>query len=294
MSTTILRSSQDESINIVRQIADAGSIESRYVRRTEDTVIIYLSSMTGCDRACRFCHLTQTGQTDMTPVDLEGYRRQAGDLFDILNAEGKLEGAKIVHFNFMARGDALSNLHFINNTKRIIKALADIADWYHLDPKFKISTIFPKIDYSEEFLKSWVSTTLDIHPEIEFYYSLYSLDPAFRKRWIPKSLDPEFVGSIFENTVKRVRLHHALIDGENTSAKDIAAIGQWLERYNIHCHFNIVRYNPFNEACGYEASEATMEEYRTRMDKLSRIVSTRIISKVGFDVNASCGMFVNE
>jgi 23S rRNA (adenine2503-C2)-methyltransferase len=294
MESSILRSTEDRSINIVNPTDDGGAIEARFVQRTEDTIVVYLSSMSGCNLSCRFCHLTQTGQTMMTPVTVDGYRKQAGAIFDILQAEKKLEGVKIVHFNFMARGDALSNPHFIENTADVITALRDKADWYGLAPKFKISTIFPKSDYSDAFLQKWVATTLTLHPDIEFYYSLYALNNEFRKRWIPKAMDPEVVGAMFRGTVKRLRLHHALIEGENTSVKNLVAIGQWMERHDIHGHFNIVRYNPFSKACGSEASDETIEFWRRGMEKLDRVVSSRVITKVGEDIAASCGMFITE
>lgn len=295
MEAAILVSNQDSSINLVRPTDDGGAIEARFVQRTPDTVIVYLSSASGCDRACRFCHLTQTKQTMMAHVTADEYIQQATEVLDLVAKEGKLEGVTTVHFNFMARGDALLNPHFINDPADVILGLANVAYRFNFEPKFKISTIFPQspiFGSAVTFLKEWTQEVIALHSEVEFYYSLYSLETSFRKRWIPKAMDPEVIGECFADTVGKLRLHHALIKHENAHFNTVARIGQWLHDYNIHSRFNIVRYNPFSSACGQEVDEHEIELHRRSFEKLDNIISAHIITKVGMDVKASCGMFV--
>lgn len=293
-SATILRSQEDKSINFISPTPDNGAIEARFVQRTDDTIIIYLSSATGCNKACRFCHLTQMKQTMMTDVTIAGYLKQANDVMTLLIKEEKLSGVRTVHFNFMARGDALANLHFINYRDIVINELARLAESNGLIPKFKISTIFPSdglFGNGKRNLKLWVQNTLEMHPGVEFYYSLYSLEPAFRKRWIPKSIDPELIGEVFYGTTNKVRIHHALIEGENTSEEDVDSIRNWLSRYGITTCVNIVRYNPFNESSGEEPNSASILKYVNRIKESPYIGDVHIVSRVGFDVKASCGTF---
>ena len=63
-------SSVDASVNWVRE-ADIGRVEARYVRRSDDYFVVYLSSQTGCVQACRMCHLTASGQTQLRNVTLD-------------------------------------------------------------------------------------------------------------------------------------------------------------------------------------------------------------------------------
>lgn len=297
MLTQILESEQDQSINFVNPTEDGGAIESRYVRRTDDTVIIYLSSASGCKLACRFCHLTQTGQTMNSYTNPDGYLQQARDIFNYLAEYDKIKNASLVHFNFMARGDAVENPHFVHQTKNVILGLRDLALSFNLKPLFKISTIFPKSDmfgsdYSQ--LKDWIHTTLNLDDGVEFYYSLYSLDYHFRKRWIPKAIDPEIVGDAFAGTTEKIRLHHALIEGENLSTHDVTLIGEWLQRHRIKAKFNLVRYNPHSTSCGQEPPFALLEIYEKMIADLPNITKTQIISRVGCDVFASCGQFIER
>ncbi len=294
-SVTILRSQEDKSINFISPTPDNGAIEARFVQRTEDTIIIYLSSATGCNKACRFCHLTQMKQTMMTDVTIAGYLKQANDVMTLLIKEEKLSGVRTVHFNFMARGDALANLHFINYRDIVINELARLAESNGLIPKFKISTIFPSdglFGNGKRNLKLWVQNTLEMHPGVEFYYSLYSLEPAFRKRWIPKSIDPELIGEVFYGTTKKMRIHHALIEGENTSDETIKNIKAWLKRHKIITEMNIVRYNPFDTSSGTEPAGEHLMKYVNKMGESPFIAGVHIVTKVGFDVAASCGMFI--
>ncbi len=69
----VLHSYEDKSVNFVFD----NMLEARFVRRVEDYFIVYLSSHDGCNKACRFCHLTQTKQTSFNETTLEEYLIQA-------------------------------------------------------------------------------------------------------------------------------------------------------------------------------------------------------------------------
>lgn len=118
---TAHKSGQDASVNWDRPVA-IGRLEARYVRRSTDYFVVYLSSQTGCAQGCRMCHLTATGQTrlrdttiaemiDQAEIVLDHYRRHA-------------QPARSVHFNFMARGEPLANRAFLSDADGLLDELS--------------------------------------------------------------------------------------------------------------------------------------------------------------------------
>ncbi|NTF17973.1 hypothetical protein G6L37_06120 [Agrobacterium rubi] len=280
---TILRSALDASINFSRSDERGGMVETRFVQRTDERFIIYISSMLGCDKACRFCHLTQTAQTNSTLLTLEEMIEQAETVF----AEVGNAGAQTVHFNFMARGEAMSNPAV--NRELFVK-LAEVASRFGLGARIKLSSILP--------LDVWTNDPHDLYgdgcPPVDFYYSLYSTDDEWRRRWIPKAMKPfdamVWLRNFQKVTSQRVILHWALIDGENDStenARDCAALARLL---GVKAEFNLVRYNPANG----KSREATDESMQAFLAEIEGWISgrTRTVARVGLDVKASCGMFL--
>ena len=131
------------------------------------------------------------------------------------------------------------------------------------------------------------------------YYSLYSLDTQFRKRWIPKAHDPIAVLDWLGNNHRTqkppldIALHWAFIAGQNDSAEGVQAIAEAVEARGIHAKFNLVRYNPFSSAQGEESAEGVLLDRLELMRSCMDQVNTRMVPRVGFDVRASCGMFAH-
>lgn len=308
MDTRILRSTEDRSVNFVTPTAD-GAFEARYVRRTDDYFITYLSSHSGCDKACRFCHLTQTGQTSMTPATLHDYAAQAHAVLThydaVTGGPNPLERrAPRVNFNFMARGEPLSNPHVVaqpgwdgmaprRRWRDLAAVLGDMAlehgvpDW-----RFNLSTIMPA-DYGR--------APLDVHindPRVTLYYSLYSMRPEFRRRWLPKAMDPRealyLLAQWRGRTGGEVALHWSLIEGQNDDDASVDEIIAAVDRSGLRARFNLVRYNPYSAAQGREPRQEVLERVLERLSSALGAPASRIVPRVGFDVKASCGMFVDS
>lgn len=290
MTWETLSSQQDASVNHVFSHPDGGFLESRFVQRTPDRFICYLSSHTGCAHSCRFCHLTATKQTMMTPATLDSYLSQAVPVLEHYrkNLESGSPAAEKVHFNFMARGDALSNPYLVENSSELFEKLGNLATDLGLNSQFLVSTIFPN-DFSGN-LKEIFKDERAIP-----YYSLYSLNPQFRKRWIPKAWNPidalKALAQFQKETDRKVALHWAFISGENDSLEDVNQILDAVEEAGLEAKFNLVRYNPHDSRHGEEPNEEHLQFIFNHINRRMKLEGSRIVPRVGYDVKASCGMF---
>lgn len=289
MEWEVLKSDQDRSVNFIHKVNE-GYVETRYVRRADDYFIVYLSSHTGCKHACRMCHLTTTGQTSFDSVDMDLYLEQALRVLTYYDCVAEHQGkAQLVHMNWMPRGEALSNPHMIADNHEIIGCLSCISRQRGLQAKFNVSTILP-CDFKRTLVEAFGGSP------IEFYYSIYSMDEKFRKRWLPKALPVarglELLSEWQTSQNREVVLHWAFIDGENDAEFDVHAICDAVERYGLNVRVNLVRYNPANDK-SRESSQAIIERNLAIIkDRLSD--KSKIVPRVGKDIFASCGQFFDR
>tara|TARA_B100002019_G_scaffold289718_1_gene305908 strand:- start:98 stop:994 length:897 start_codon:yes stop_codon:yes gene_type:complete len=286
----------DNSVNFIDNSPHQGFFESRYVRRGDDYFIVYLSVQSGCDLGCRMCHLTATKQTRYEENTIDNLVFEAKLVFEHysnLVKSGVENPARYMHFNFMARGEVLNSPLFQNKETayELLSRLRSLAESYQLNARFLLSTIMPKsaenIDLEETFNV--------IQPY--FYYSLYSLDERFRRKWLRHAMDP------FEalNRLKhwstfsehKPKIHFSFIKGENDDYNTIDTICEYLEKIDFKPDFNIVRYNAYSEKYGEEPEERHIQQIaqliRNRLG-----VNVKVIPRVGSDVKASCGMFISK
>lgn len=305
-----LLSSQDASVNTVVD----GAFETRFVVREsteksgQDDIIIYLSSARGCAQACRMCWLTQTGQTDETPATLEDFIKQAqlslGEAEKYVYENNRTVAS--VHYNFMARGEPMLNPIIRNDFEPLGDALIMEAAAFleaigagnsDIPVKFKISTIMAGI-YERDEHGTIVDGLSKLHfgkyqPEI--YYSIYSMDPEFRKRWLPKAEVPNEALRLlaaYHRSGGAVRCHSAFIYAHNDEIKDIRGVVQAINFYALPKIFNIVRYNSPDETKSQEAPEEHLEAIVKFLKE--KDFEVQMVSRVGTDVYASCGQFVSK
>ena len=276
----IMHSQLDASVNFVEQQL-TGFIESRYVRREDRYMIAYLSSQTGCNRGCRMCHLTVTKQTQFQNCDQQDFVSQLEHVFTHYDTHAP---AQIVHLNWMARGEPLANPTITETSTELLMRLGQMCRDKNLIPKFNISTIMP-----QTLRKSLVEAFPMITPTI--YYSMYSVDPQFREKWLPAAMNVHRALDLLAEyqyvSKKIIKFHGAFIHGENDHVDQIHAMCDEIHNRGIRAEFNIVRYNPFSPEQGTES---------LNLDSISSIINEhmpcKIISRVGADVAASCGTFV--
>ena len=289
MTNRVLYSAEDASVNFINDRPDGGALESRFVRREQDYFIAYLSSFTGCNKACRFCHLTQTRQTMMTPATIDDFEDQALKVFRHYR---QFDDAMRVNFNFMSRGEPLTNPHILDNWIGVKSRLQSLATQHGLVAKYNISTIMPDNMADRSLVDIFGSTGAQL------YYSLYSLKTDFRKRWLPLAMDPHAaLWKLVEWQQKSgqlVTLHWAFIEGQNDDLETLEEIVMAILVRGLNVKFNCVRYNPYSDAQGKESREEVIQRNFKYLADAFGNEHSRIVPRVGFDVAASCGMFVES
>jgi adenine C2-methylase RlmN of 23S rRNA A2503 and tRNA A37 len=284
----ILKSKLDASVNFVEENGN-GFHESRFVRRIPDYFICYLSSHNGCNKACRFCHLTATGQTDMVEATIDEMVAQARPVFDHYESDAP---ARFVNFNFMARGEPLSSSVIRTQWSSLHASLSALATPHRLSAQFNVSTIMPDEMAATSLLEVFGDT-----PDVTPYYSLYSMSRAFRKRWLPKALAPERSLDMLKEwqdaTGREVVLHWAFIRDQNDDDDTISDIIEAVTSRDLRVRFNLVRYNAYSGKQGTESADEVLERNFTRLRTAFGNQLSQMVPRVGMDVKASCGMFVS-
>lgn len=283
----VLRSVEDASVNFVKAKGD-GFLESRFVQRCPEYFVCYLSSQNGCKHACRMCHLTQTGQTMDMDATVADFMSQANKV--LAHADIHAKRAKVVHYNFMARGEPLASRTVLKNWPDLSEVLVRKATQRKLRPKLLISTILPSALVGRR-----LSDIFPVHhPEI--YWSLYSTWPAVRRKWLPNAMDVRLSAAMLaewqQDTNKIPKVHFAFIKGQNDCPEAMEDIAHLLNRYHLRVNVNIVRYNPPDS----KSEESPEDVIQDRVDQLQSLLPhsrVDVIPRVGFDVKASCGMFVS-
>jgi len=287
MGLDIKKSQEDASVNFVRTGDFPGFEEARYVRRTKDYFIAYLSSQTGCKMACRMCHLTATGQTDLVDVSAENIVAQAKTVFQWYDQLD--DPARIVHFSWMARGESFASQVIREQGHDLLMKLSSLARDRNLLPRFMFSTIMPH-DIQNLKLE-------DIFPVIQpnIYYSIYSTNPDFKRRWMPKAMPVKNALNILTSyqrvTNKIIKLHWPFIKNQNDSSEDVNGIIDAVKQAKLRIDINIVRYNPYSTAHG---EESNLEQIMMNVKLLEQAFPEsriKVVDRVGLDVKASCGTF---
>jgi adenine C2-methylase RlmN of 23S rRNA A2503 and tRNA A37 len=281
----VLHSELDPSTNYISSGLLQGKIETRYVRRL-DKDILYLSSQTGCDKLCKMCWLTATGQTDYVQITDRMFRKQMELGLGHIAGLKRIVFPETLHINFMARGEPLSNPVLAMNWRELMWYAEELFPFYK---KFVpiISSIIPNDCVDLELFRGYQMPRL--------YWSAYSCNENFRRRWLPNAQPFDECLAVlkhYHHMGGEVRVHFPFIAGQNDSEKDVVELAQRLQVSQIPLKINIIRYNPPNDKSA-ESSQDVVDRNIHLMQKYMPYASIKIIDRVGADVYASCGQFVS-
>lgn len=135
-------------------------------------------------------------------------------------------------------------------------------------------------------------------PRATLYYSLYSTDEKFRKRWLPKAMNCftalDKIAEFQSKTGREIALHWAFIEGNNDNVEQLHKTMEDVKSRGINARFNLVRYNPYNNRYGVEPKEDEIQRLFKIVKSYIPNSNSRIVPRVGRDVKASCGMFIEN
>lgn len=282
----------DQSLNFMLP-SDGGSFfEARLVLREQGKAIVYISSQDGCSQGCRMCYLTRQRQRRKVDASICDVLSQVKIVVDALSSMSI--PLSMLHFNFMARGDVFSNEELIQSWDVVEGEISEIVlkKNFTTNIKILISTIFPKKTNFKSLdfvLKSKITN---------IYYSYYSSKVEFRKYWIPNSRSVgdvcDFLREFHGVSGRRPRFHFCFIENQNDSFSDLDDLVSISREFSPFFDVNIVRFNPPPGSSFKESAEGVIERNVSYLKAKMTSSRIKIISRVGYDVKASCGMFMED
>lgn len=290
----------DSSINFIKKY-DKSMVEARYVRRNKNYISAYLSSHNGCIMNCKFCWLTQTKQTEFKHVDNNLYKEQLDNILDYATTiDNQNDRSNIrININLMSRGEPLGNKFILNKYNDFYNSLQTSVYNHGYDKmKINLSTIMPVGLKDKKLFDIFNQTPVNI------YYSIYSINNEFKKKWIPKAMDTllalEKLKEFQDLTGQVITFHFALINGENDDINDIQRLASTIDKFQFNrTKLNIVRFNPHPNLKYIEPNIEKINDIFNILNSVMKdnTISTnksRIVPRIGSDVYASCGMFIDN
>jgi len=297
-----LASVLDNSINYITKYGKS-EIECRYVRRNNNYISVYLSSHNGCKMGCKFCWLTQNNQTDFKHVTIDEYNNQLCRVLSPHSQNSENKNTRI-NLNFMARGEPLSNKYLVNDYKKLYNKLNDtIINMNFSELKMNVSTIMPHTINNMNLIDIFRNDP------VALYYSIYTHNDAKKQKIMPNAMNTlsaldkikEFSENKDANPANQVVFHGAFIENFNDNLEEIKDMANIIKSYGFKkSKFNIVRYNPhknndlLNNEVNTEKLDQIFEILNNSVTNKVKYNKSRIINRVGYDVYASCGMFVDK
>lgn len=285
----------DASVNVV----DRRGFEARYVRRTAERAVIYVSPQNGCAQGCTMCWLTAQRMTRAADARLPNLLAQLGRglaELDAATAAGVPPPTEL-HVDFMGRGDALASRVLSDTLPGFARALRLAANFRKARPRILLSTILPRVARRVD-LVDLVRGPEDEGVQTDVYWSWYSSDPVFRQQRMPAADDAnrsfDRLADLASAQRRPARVHFALIPGENDDEVDAEDLLRALQARGLRARVNLVAYNPPpGEPPDPDsiASAARAAVYLAVLRASPMIERVKQILPVGRDVHAACGMF---
>jgi len=300
----VLRSKEDGSVNWISKFG-GGDVETRFIYRRHNVhgnsnannhISLYASSHPGCLMGCTMCHLTHKQERSFKPVTAAVYKEQVN--LGLEHYRKQLETktmapAKWLYINFMARGECLLNPTLVNDTHSLVDHWRKQCEDHNLQLRLNLSTILPR-----EYPKHKLMGLADLNLPVHMYYSMYSLHPTFRSKWLPNAMEPERALDMlkeWETTSNRpVTFHWPLIKGENDTPERVEAIVDAIKKRNFEGRYHLVRYNPPSSASEESDPATRARVFHALAHAFPDPTKSKCIPRIAKEVFGSCGTFWSQ
>lgn len=229
----------------------------------------------------------------MNHVDIATYGQQIRTVLTHYRDQkdgGLCPEAQRCNINFMSKGDAMANKYVIKEYPKLWQEMDQICREFGLEAKPNISTIMPHTIKNHSLI--------DIFQDkpVYLYYSLYSMNPAFRKLWLPNALPAEEALDKLKEFQERqnrvITFHFTLIKGHNDNMVDIYHMAEELQKRNFNGKLNLVRFNPHPAVSDVESEPEKIKDIFDILSSIFNNPKSYIVPRLDVNTKTPCGMFV--
>ncbi len=265
----VLTSAKDGTKKYLFRLGDGSVIESVMMPYHHGNTVC-ISSQVGCAMGCRFCASTIGGKVR----DLS-----AGEMLEQVYRIQALSGERVGGVVVMGTGEPLDNYDAL---VRFIRLITDSRGLNLSGRSITVSTcgIVPGIRaLAGENLP--VTLALSLHAPTQ--EKRERLMPIARKYDLQSVLDA--CRDYFETTGRRVTFEYALVEGENDSAADAAALARLAGP--MGAHVNLIPVNPVKERNYRRPDRSHVEAFKNNLAKQG--INATIRREMGADISGACG-----
>ncbi len=274
---TMQRSSDGTVKNAVR-LHDGLIVESVLIP-TETRTTACVSSQVGCSLDCKFCATARLKRMrNLNPDEIY-------DQVVAIDQESRLYyNRPLSNIVFMGMGEPLMNY---NN---VIKAIDKItsSEGLGMSPK--------RITLSTSGVPKMIKKMADDGVKFNLAVSLHSAIDVVRTSIMPFNKTfplndlREALEYWYEKTKRKITYEYVVWRGINDTQNDIDAFVKFCKY--VPCKVNIIEYNPIDDGEFQQATQDSLNQYITSLEKNRIVVNVR--RSRGKDIDAACGQLANK
>ncbi len=262
--------SEDGTRKYLLRLGDGTSVEAVGLPTGRDHLTVCFSTQAGCGMKCAFCATGIAGLTRSLA---------AGEMVDQVRVIAEDFGIRATNAVAMGQGEPFSNydpvlaaLRFMNSEDGLgIGARHLTVSTCGLLPGIRRFAAEP-----EQF-----TLAVSLHSAVQLTRN--RLMPGVRRYPLEQLRDSLI--SYSKSTGRRPTLEYALIDGENDTDEELAALAAFTKK--MLCHVNLIPMNPVKKS-GFKRSEPERaQEFARVLGRQGTEVTVR--AERGVDIDAACG-----